>query len=81
MVASVYLRGFEADWRDAYPGINAIHLIHQRDPNDPRLSELMTVVTYAVHRKIANGRDHATLLELAVLRARRGPGTRRARGK
>lgn len=66
-----YLRGFEADWRDAYPGINAIQLINQHDPDDPRLAELLPVVTYAVHRKIAAGNvdywDHATLLELAVL--------------
>jgi len=66
-----YLRGFEADWRDAYPGINAIQLIHEQDPDDPRLDELIAVVSYAVHRKMASGKadywDHATLLELAVL--------------
>jgi hypothetical protein len=66
-----YLQGFEADWRDAFPGINAIQLIHEADAADPRLAELTPVVHYAVRRKIASGRgdywDHATLLELAVL--------------
>ncbi len=66
-----YLLGFEADWRDAYPGINALRLINERDPHDPRSGELHPVVEYAVRRKIATGAgdywDHATLVELAVL--------------
>ena len=67
----VYLKGFEADWRDAYPGINAVTLMALRDPPDPRQKELLPLVTFAVKRRIAAGRpdywDHATLLELAVL--------------
>jgi hypothetical protein len=66
-----YLRGFEADWRDAYPGINAVTLMEVRDPPDPRRVKLTPIVRYAVERKIASGKadywDHATLLELAVL--------------
>lgn len=66
-----YLKGFQADWRDAYPGINALTLMELRDPPDPRRLELLPLVTYAVKRKIASGKpdywDHATLLELAVL--------------
>ncbi|QGG93259.1 DUF4071 domain-containing protein (plasmid) [Agrobacterium sp. MA01] len=66
-----YSKGFEADWRDAYPGINALTLIYVLDRNDPRLSELQPVVEYAVRRKIASGTpdywDYATLLEFAVL--------------
>lgn len=66
-----YLRGFEADWRDAYPGVNAVTLMEIKEPPDPRREKLIPVVTYAVERKIASGRpdywDHATLLELAVL--------------
>ncbi len=66
-----YLRGFEADWRDAYPGVNAVTLMELRDPPDPRRVELIPVVRYAVGRRIAAGRpdywDHATRLELAVL--------------
>lgn len=66
-----YLRGFEADWRDAYPGINAVTLMEVKEPPDPRRERLIPVVTYAVERRIAAGKpdywDHATLLELAVL--------------
>lgn len=66
-----YLQGFEADWRDAYPGINAVTLMELKSPPDPRRFELLPVVTYAVKRRIAKGTpdywDHATLLELAVL--------------
>jgi len=66
-----YLRGFEADWRDAYPGINAVTLMEVSDPPDPRREEILPVVRYAVERRISTGEpdywDHATRLELAVL--------------
>jgi tetratricopeptide (TPR) repeat protein len=68
-----YRKGFEADWRDSYPGINAATLMTLRTPPDPRLGALLPVVRYAVERKIASGKpdywDHATMLELAVLAA------------
>jgi hypothetical protein len=67
-----YLRGFEADWRDAYPGINAVTLMEIAEPPDPRRLEILPVVRYAAKRRVAGGNpdywDHATLLELAVLR-------------
>lgn len=66
-----YLQGFEADWRDAYPGVNAVTLMEMSDPPDPRQAGLLPVVAYAVERRIARGKpdywDHATRLELAVL--------------
>lgn len=66
-----YLQGFEADWRDAYPGVNAVTLMEMSDPPDPRQAGLLPVVAYAVERRIAQGKpdywDHATRLELAVL--------------
>jgi MAP3K TRAFs-binding domain len=66
-----YLKGFETDWRDAYPGVNAVTLMELKDPPDARQQEILPVVTYAVKRRIAAGKpdywDHATLLELAVL--------------
>ncbi len=66
-----YLHGFEADWRDAYPGINAVTLMELAEPPDPRREKLLPVVAYAVERRVAAGKpdywDHATLLELAVL--------------
>jgi hypothetical protein len=68
---NAYLQGFEADWRDAYPGINAVTLMELGDPPDPRRAALIPVVTYAVRRRIAAGKpdywDHATRVELAVL--------------
>jgi tetratricopeptide (TPR) repeat protein len=69
---NAYLSGFEADWRDAYPGINAVTLMTLRNPPDPRREQLLPVVNYAVERRIAAGKpdywDYATRLELAVLR-------------
>jgi tetratricopeptide (TPR) repeat protein len=66
-----YLKGFEADWRDAYPGINAVTLMELKEPPDPRREKLIPVAAYAVERRIAGGKpdywDHATRLELAVL--------------
>ncbi len=66
-----YLKGFEADWRDAYPGINAVTLMEIRNPPDSRKEKLIPVVSYAVEQRIANAEpdywDYATLLELAVL--------------
>jgi tetratricopeptide (TPR) repeat protein len=66
-----YLKGFEADWRDAYPGINAVTLMELKEPPDLRRERLIPVVCYAVERRIASGKpdywDYATRLELAVL--------------
>jgi hypothetical protein len=65
-----YLAGFEADWRDAYPGINAVTLMEMMAKPDPRQAEILPVVRYAASRKATKNADywdHATLLELAVL--------------
>lgn len=66
-----YLAGFEADWRDAYPGINAVTLMEMEEPVDPRQTELLPVVRYAARRRLESKTpdywDHATLLELSVL--------------
>ncbi len=66
-----YLCGFQTDWRDAYPGVNAVTLMELAEPPDPRRGDLLPVVAYAVRRRIADGEpdywDHATRLELAVL--------------
>src|SRR5829696_4946187 len=68
---NTYLAGFEADWRDAYPGVNAVTLMEVREPPDARRELLLPVVAYAVERRIASGApdywDYATRLELAVL--------------
>lgn len=66
-----YLRGFEADWRDAYPGINAVTLMEIKEPPDPRCEKVLPVVRYAVEQRVAKTQpdywDYATLLELAIL--------------
>src|SRR5262249_12982394 len=66
-----YLKGFETDWRDAYPGVNAVTLMELRDPPHPARATILPVVRYAVGRKVAKGKpdywDYATLLELAVI--------------
>jgi len=68
---AAYVKGFEADWRDAYPGVNAVTLMELKNPPDPRRDSLIPVVRYAVERRIAAGKpdywDYATMLELAVL--------------
>lgn len=50
---ATYLQGFEADFRDPYPGINAVTLMEQLDPPDPRQTRLLPVVTYAAQRRMA----------------------------
>ena len=68
--ADTYLAGFEADWRDAYPGINAVTLMEMMPKPDPRQTEILPVVRYSASRKAeknADYWDYATLLELAVL--------------
>lgn len=66
-----YVQGFESDWRDFYPGVNAVTLMELSEPPDPRRTSLIPVVEYGVRRKLAMGEagywDYATLLELAVL--------------
>lgn len=68
---NTYLEGFETDWRDAYPGINAVTLMECSDPPDPRKEDIIPVVAYAVQRRIASKRpdywDYATGLEIAIL--------------
>jgi MAP3K TRAFs-binding domain len=68
---NAYRCGFETDWRDHYPGINAVTLMELKDPPDPERLRLIPVVQYSVERRIASGKadywDCATLLELAVL--------------
>ena len=64
-----YRRGFEADWRDAYPGVNAVTLmeIRSRPTRHPAAPRRLL----CRRRKIAAGKpdywDYATRLELAVL--------------
>ena len=50
-----YRKGFETDWRDAYPGINAGTLMEIRDPPDPAQREILPVVEYSERGLEARG--------------------------
>jgi tetratricopeptide (TPR) repeat protein len=69
-----YMKGFDANRKDAYPGINAVTLLDIRgDVSSQQTKErLLPFVMAAVQDQIKYSRrpnywDHATLLELAVL--------------
>jgi tetratricopeptide (TPR) repeat protein len=65
-----YRRGFEADWRDSYPGVNAVTLMEVRDPGGSEQHELTPVVRYANRRRLEDDPDYwdqATRLELAIV--------------
>jgi hypothetical protein len=66
-----YLTGFEADWRDAYPGINALTLMELKDPADQRSIEIMPIVKYSLFQRLKGSTpdywDHASLVEFYVL--------------
>lgn len=68
-----YLRGFHADPRDAYPGINAVTLLDIDGAKKSKATrdELLPVVRFAVLQRLSGKKpdywDHATMLELAVL--------------
>lgn len=63
-----YLKGFESDFRDAYPGINVITLMDIS--GDERKDKLLPIVEYALKQKMKQSSDYwdyATLLELAII--------------
>jgi hypothetical protein len=71
---ATYRAGFEADWRDPYPGINAVTLMEMEDKPSEALEQILPVVRYAASQRVRKDRDnsgdywdHATLLELDVL--------------
>jgi tetratricopeptide (TPR) repeat protein len=78
-----YVRGFESDCRDAYPGVNAVTLLDVLGTPEAQAkkAELLPVVRFAVQRRMRSGKsdywDHATLLEIAVLDADKDAATAR----
>jgi hypothetical protein len=66
-----YLKGFQSDWRDAYPGVNCLTLMEIQKQPDPVRLELLPVVRYSIKRRLESGEpsywDHASRLEVAVL--------------
>lgn len=65
-----YRSGFEADWRDAFPGVNAVTLLDAQGPDQPEFHRLLPVVRYAVQRRIESGAgdywDLASMVELCA---------------
>jgi hypothetical protein len=68
-----YVAGFESDWRDAYPGVNAVTLLSIRGSEDDLAlrTRLSPVVRFSVEQRL-RGRDpaywdYASLLELDVV--------------
>jgi tetratricopeptide (TPR) repeat protein len=80
-----YRRGFTADPRDAYPGVNLVTLLHVRgDAGSLRERDyLLPVVRFAVERRLAGNDpdywDHATRLELAAIESRQSEAEASAR--
>ena len=69
---NAYRRGFETDWRDAYPGVNAVTLMELKEPPDPQREQLefRSFATRSNGGSSPASRiiwDYATRLELAVL--------------
>jgi hypothetical protein len=70
LAAETYLGGFQADWRDAYPGVNAVTLMELMDKPPAVQAEILPVVRFSAGQKAKAGGDYwdfATLMELAVL--------------
>lgn len=54
-----YLNGFETDWHNVYPGVNALSLMEIKDPTDPRIRKLFPIISYAVERRfVASDPDY-----------------------
>jgi hypothetical protein len=70
---SAYTKGFEADPRDYYPGVNAINLLIQKGDSDSlkEADRLAPLVSFAVARRGGAGSsdywDLATVLELSAI--------------
>jgi hypothetical protein len=66
-----YLRGYAADQRDPYPGLNALTLIEVRGTGHAHHRQLLAAVGYALANRLASGQadywDEASRLELAIL--------------
>lgn len=60
--SQAYMQGFERDWWDIYPGVNALTLVQMCHPPDSRFSRILPVVPYANERRLVSGqKDHWTL--------------------
>lgn len=74
LAIEAYVRGFETDWREVYPGINAVTLLEVQDSASEHKDRLLPVVRFAAEQRLrgpaADYWDQATMLEIAVLEHR-----------
>ena len=68
-----YLAGFQADWRDAYPGVNAVTLMEMQDKPVRRQAEMLPVVRFCGR---AEGQAQRGLLGLCDADGAGGDGAR-----
>ena len=65
-----YLKGLYADWRDAYPGVNALMLLELKGETE-KLRRMAPVVEFSIERKMERMKpdywDYASLLEIALI--------------
>ena len=64
----MYKKGFDADWRDAYPGVNLVTLAELGGKTD-LIKKYLPLVQFAAEQKLddPNYWDLATLAELKVI--------------
>ncbi|MCB9896449.1 MAG: DUF4071 domain-containing protein [Planctomycetes bacterium] len=81
LAIDTYLRGFLADWRDFYPGVNALTLMDAA--GDARFSQYLPIVTFSTRRRLETRPEerqdyweHAAMLEIAVLTGDRAEAQR-----
>jgi len=73
MAIQTYRKGFEADWRDFYPGVNLVTLL-EISGQTAEVARIMPVVEFSTLQKLkrqdkgADYWDYATLVELEVIK-------------
>ncbi len=66
----IYMKGVYADWRDAYPGVNALTLLELKGETE-KIKRLAPVIEFSVERKMERMKpdywDYASLMEIAII--------------
>lgn len=74
MAVEAYRAGFDCDWRDPYPGVNAVMIGATISLEDTLRDPLLGAVNYALNRRLARADpeywDFACAVELAVVEGR-----------
>ena len=71
LAEETYRKGFETDWRDPYPGVNAVTLRAVRGKTDDDFQELLYMVRYSVRQRLKQGTpeywDYASDHQLSII--------------